>query len=98
MTTPDNLLPCPICRTEVGYRRVNQIHHPFHAECPLSETSFYNVTLWQSRTPPDSVNIKREVVEKLREEILWWSEEHGCCKGHEDEALALLDDALKGKT
>src|SRR6185503_8939538 len=29
-----------------------------------------------------------------RDEITWWTAEHGCCGGHETDTLALIDRAL----
>ena len=28
------------------------------------------------------------------DEIRWWATEHGCCAGHESEALAKIDSVL----
>jgi hypothetical protein len=42
----------------------------------------------------DVLRQARSALEKAREEILWWVDEHGCCKGHEAEALAAIDDAV----
>jgi hypothetical protein len=42
----------------------------------------------------DEIDRLRAALTVAREEICWWASEHGCCIGHEDHALTVIDEAL----
>lgn len=37
----------------------------------------------------------RNALETARTEIEWWATEHGCCRGHEDEAVGAMEEVLR---
>lgn len=49
------------------------------------------------RTMADNERL-RAALRTARGEICWWANEHGCCKGKEDETIQLIDDTLNEQT
>ena len=50
-----------------------------------------------SRTAANRIERLRAALKAAKTEIEWWVEEHGCCDGHQDEAMKLIALALEQK-
>ena len=53
-----------------------------------------NALIWEMEKREAEIERLRAALTEAREEICWWASEHGCCLGHEDHALTMIDAVL----
>lgn len=67
----------------------------FAKEAPTLEA--FVETAWASYLGAARLAIEavRPALQAAKTEIEFWVDEHGCCAGHEEATLAMIDEALK---